>query len=207
VTVTLSVVSVAVKTGAPAVVEVTVKVTTPEASLAPEAAEIVSVASRLDASVTVRPSTGLLPASFKVTVIVELVTPSAATEIGDADTVELAALTASDAKVTVAVCVIVTLSVVSVAVKTGEPTVEDFTVKVTTPERLEDPEAGVIVSVASRLEASETVLPGTATLAASFKVTVTVDVVTPSFATFAGLAVTVEVPASAVIADVTSCRA
>ena len=54
----------------------------PEPSDAPEAAEIVSVAPRLEASVTVLPETGFEFASFKVTVIVEVVLPSATTEAG-----------------------------------------------------------------------------------------------------------------------------
>ena len=87
-TVTVSVVSVAVKTGAPVVVDVTVKVTTPEPSEAPEAAEIVSVAPRLEARVTVLPETGLELASLSVTVIVEVVLPSATTEAGLALTVD-----------------------------------------------------------------------------------------------------------------------
>jgi hypothetical protein len=69
-----------------------VNVTTPFASDGPEAAEIVSLAPRLEARVTVLPATGLLAAFFKVTVMVEVVTPSAATEVGEAVTVELAAL-------------------------------------------------------------------------------------------------------------------
>ena len=89
-----SAVSVAVKTGEPGVAEVTLKFTTPLASDNPEAAEIVSVAPRLDASVTVLPATGLLLASSKVTVIVEMAAPSAAAAPGAADTVEVPAFTA-----------------------------------------------------------------------------------------------------------------
>ena len=84
----VSVESVAVKTGAPAVVDFTVKVTTPEPSEAPEAAEMVSVAPRLEASVTVLPETGLEFASLRVTVIVEVLTPSDSTEVGLATTVD-----------------------------------------------------------------------------------------------------------------------
>ena len=131
--------AVAERTGVPTVVDFTVNVTTPEALETPEAPEIVSVAPRLDASVTVLPEIAVLLLSFTVTVTVEVVEPSAITDAGEASTVELAALTAAARKVTVAVCVTVTvgLSEVSVAVKTGEPAVEDFTVKVTTPEPLE----------------------------------------------------------------------
>ena len=90
----------------------------------------------------------------------------------------------------------VTLSVESVAVKTGAPVVVDFTVNVTTPEELELPDAAEIVSVALRLEASATVLPETGLLFASFNVTVTVEVVVPSAVTELGKAATVDVPAS-----------
>jgi hypothetical protein len=83
-----------VNSGAPTVVDVTVKVTTPEPLEGPEAGEIVSVAPRLEASVTVLPETGLLLASLSVTVIVEVVEPSAVTELGEAPTVEALALTA-----------------------------------------------------------------------------------------------------------------
>ena len=98
--VTLSVVSVAVKTGAPAVVDLTVKVTTPEASEGPEAAEIVSVAPRLEASITVLPGTGWLLASLSVTVTVEVVLPSAVTEDGEAETVESVAVGAAGSSTT-----------------------------------------------------------------------------------------------------------
>ena len=84
----VSVESVAVKTGAPVVIDVTVKVTTPEPLEAPEAAEIVSVAPRLEASVTVLPETGFEFTSFRVTVTVEVVLPSATTEVGLALTVD-----------------------------------------------------------------------------------------------------------------------
>jgi len=98
-------------------------------------------------------------------------------------------------KVTVAVEGEITRSpsVTSVAVKTEEPAVEDFTMKVTTPETLESPEAADIVSSAGRLEARVTVLPGSGLLAASRNVTVMVEVVTPSLATDVGLAATVDV--------------
>ena len=63
---------------------------------------------------------------------------------------------------TVAVWVIVMVSVESVAVKTGAPAVVDLTVKVTTPEPSEAPEAAEMVSVAPRLEDRVTVFPETA---------------------------------------------
>lgn len=190
VTITPSVVSVAVKTGAPAVDDFTVKVTTPEASLAPEASEIVSVAPRLDTSVTVLFVTALLLPSFKVTVIVERVVPSASTEVGSATTVEAAALAP---KVTPGFVLSSTLS--PVAVKTDAPAVREVTVKVTTPEALDGPEAAEIVSVTPRLESSETVLFVTGLLWASNRVTVTVEAAVPFADTVAGEATTVEVPA------------
>src|ERR1017187_72669 len=95
VTVTESVVSVAVKTSAAAVVDFTVNVTTPEASLAPEAALMVGVPEpEVFVRVTVLPDTGLLFTSFKVTVTVEVVAPSAVTQVGEADTADWAAVTA-----------------------------------------------------------------------------------------------------------------
>jgi hypothetical protein len=67
-------------------------------------------------SETVLPLTGWLLPSKSVTVIVEVVVPSAVTDVGFALTVEAVALTVPAEKFTVAVCVIVTLSVVSFAV-------------------------------------------------------------------------------------------
>src|SRR6185295_11316939 len=90
----VSVVSVAVKTSAPAVVDLTVKVAIPEASLVPWVVVIVGVPGPdVFARVTVLPETGLLLASFKVTVIVEVVEPLAVTEVGEALTVDCAAVT------------------------------------------------------------------------------------------------------------------
>ncbi|MCX5875357.1 MAG: hypothetical protein NT087_03475 [Deltaproteobacteria bacterium] len=67
-------------------------------------------------SVTVLPETGLPELSFKVTVTVEVVEPSAVTDAGLAVTVETVALTGPGVKVTVAVWAMVMLSVVSLAV-------------------------------------------------------------------------------------------
>jgi hypothetical protein len=90
-----SVESVAVKTSAAAVVDLTVNVTTPNALLAPEAALMVGEPEpEVLASVTVLPETGFILASFSVTVTVEVVTPSAVTEAGEAVTVDCAAVTA-----------------------------------------------------------------------------------------------------------------
>ena len=93
----------------------TVKVTTPLALDAPLAAEMVELPVPCD-RLTVLPLTGLLFASSKVTVMVEVVEPSAVTEVGLALTVDLLPLTAPAVKVTCAVCVIVMVSVVSFAV-------------------------------------------------------------------------------------------
>ena len=77
--------SVAVNTSAPAVVDFTVNVTTPNDELVPEAALMVGdPGPEVFASVTVLPETGLLFVSFRVTVIVEVVEPSAVTDVGDA---------------------------------------------------------------------------------------------------------------------------
>ena len=98
-----------------AFVSFTVKVTTPLAFEGPLAAEIVELPVPCE-RVTVLPLTGWLFASIRVTVIVEVVEPSAVTEVGLALTVDLVALAGPATKLTVAVCVIVTLSVVSFAV-------------------------------------------------------------------------------------------
>ena len=58
----------------------------------------------------------MLPESFSVTVMVEVVEPSAVIELGLALTVDWAAVGAPAPNVTEAVCVTVTESVVSVAV-------------------------------------------------------------------------------------------
>ena len=151
--------SVAVNTAEPAVVEVTVKVKTPLEDDAPEAAEIESVAPRLEERVTVFPETGFRLVSFSVTVIREVVLPLAVTDVGRATTVDWAAVGTPAVNVTVAVWVMVMASVESVAVKTGAPATVDFTVKVATPEEFEVPETVVIVSVAPRIEERVTVLP------------------------------------------------
>ena len=85
---TVSVVSTAVNTGAPAVSEVTVKVTTPLELEAPEAAEMVSVAPLEEARVTVLPETRFELESLRVTVIVEAVLPFAVTDVGLEATVD-----------------------------------------------------------------------------------------------------------------------
>jgi hypothetical protein len=112
-----------------------------------------------------------------VTVIVEVSTPFEPIDPRLATTVEAAFLIV---KRTEAVAVRTTPSVVSVAVKTAFPFVEDLTVKVTTPAPLEGPEAAEIVSVAPRLELNVTVFPAIAVPIPSFSVTVIVAVVDPS---------------------------
>ena len=92
------------------------KVTTPLRSEGPDAALIVELPAPC-ARVTVLPETGLPFVSFKVTVTVEVVTPSSTWLVGLAETVEAAAVTAPPWKVTVAVWVMTRLaSVTSVAV-------------------------------------------------------------------------------------------
>ena len=87
-----SVTSVAVKVGDPIFEDFTVKVTTPELSDAPDAAEIVSLDPRLDARLTVFPSTGFPRLSMRVTVTVDVEVPSAVTVKGEAETVDREAL-------------------------------------------------------------------------------------------------------------------
>jgi hypothetical protein len=192
VTVIESVVSVAVMVEFPMVDDFTVKVATPELSVVAETTVMVSVAPRLEESETNFPLTPFEFTSLRVTVIVEVETPSSVTDIGEAETVDWAALTEPAAKVTVAVWVIVTESVASVAVKLGAPEVDDFIVKVATPEAFVVPETVVMVSVAPRLELNVTVLPETTFEFASFKVTVMVEVVLPSAAILVGEATTVD---------------
>jgi hypothetical protein len=92
-----------------------VKLAWPLALVVPLTVEMVELPVPCD-KVTVFPLTGLLCASWSVTVMVEVVEPSAVTEVGLALTVDVPAFTAPAVKVTVAVWVMVTLSVLSVAV-------------------------------------------------------------------------------------------
>ena len=85
-----SVVSVAVKVADPPTVDKTVKVTTPEGGVFVEAGEIVTPP-RLEPRLIVFPTSGFALASFRVTEMVEVVEPSAGTEVGLATTVELPA--------------------------------------------------------------------------------------------------------------------
>ena len=100
---------------ASATVSLTVKVATPEPFVTPETVVIVEEPLPF-ASVTVLPAIRCDCASLSVTVIVELVAPSATTELGAALTVDCAAVTGPAVKLTAAVWVTVTVSVVSVAV-------------------------------------------------------------------------------------------
>jgi hypothetical protein len=95
-----SVVSVAVKVDEPEVVDLTVKVATPEAFVVPETVVTVSVAPRLELRVTVFPETTFEFTSFKVTVMVDVVVPSAVIEVGLALTVDCAAVGVPAVKVT-----------------------------------------------------------------------------------------------------------
>jgi hypothetical protein len=92
-----------------------VNVATPDALVTPETVVIVEEPPDF-ANDTVFPETTFELTSRSVTVIVELVELSAATLAGDAETVDCAAVGVPAVKVTVAVCVTVTASVVSVAV-------------------------------------------------------------------------------------------
>jgi len=99
-----------------------VKVTTPVPSLGPEAALIVGEPGPEDfARVTVLPETGLLSVSSRVTVIVEVIVPSAVTELGEATTVELEADTAAAATATVYDLKSVPALFVAVSVNVAEP--------------------------------------------------------------------------------------
>ena len=139
------------------------------------------------------PDTTLLFTSFNVTVIVEVVVPSAVTELGEAETVDWAAVTAPAVKVTVAVWVTVIVSVVSVAVNTSTAAVVDFTVNVATPDASVVPWVVVIAGVpAPDVCANVTVLPDTTLLFTSFNVTVIVEVAVPSASTEVGEAETVD---------------
>ena len=100
---------------ASATVSLTVNVAWPEPLVTPETVVIVEEPLPL-ASVTVLPETGWDCASSSVTVTVEVATPFAVTDVGDAETVDWAAVTGPTVNVTVAVCVTVIASVVSVAV-------------------------------------------------------------------------------------------
>jgi len=98
-----------------AFVSFTVNVTTPLELDGPLAADTVEVPPPA-VKVTFLPLTGWLNASRSVTVIVDVVTPSATTEAGLEVTVDAPALTGPAVKATVAVGDMVIVSVVSFAV-------------------------------------------------------------------------------------------
>src|SRR4051794_25650005 len=123
--------------------------------------------------------------------MVEVVTPSAVTEPGAADTADCAAVTGPTVNVTAAVCVTVTESVVSVAVYVVDSATVSLTVKVATPEPFVVPETVVIVEEPPDF-ASVTVFPAIRCDCASLRVTVMVEVVTPSAVIDAGAALTVD---------------
>src|SRR4029079_7502883 len=88
----------------------TVKVATPDPFVVPETVVMVEEPPPWP-SETDWPPTGLPNVSFAVTLIVEVVDPSAVIDVGEALTVDWVALTVPAVKVTVAVWVIVWLSV------------------------------------------------------------------------------------------------
>jgi hypothetical protein len=103
--------------------------------------------------------------------------------------------TAPGVNVTLAVCVTVMLSVVSVAVSVLVPAVVERTVPVVCPAALVGAAGCPIVSVAPREEVNVTLLPATGLLLPSRSVIVSVAVAVPSAVTVVGLALTVEVVA------------
>ena len=108
-------------------------------------------------SVTVLPETAVPPESFSVTLMVDVVLPSAATLVGAAETVDWVALTVGGAaavNVTAAVCVTSTESVVSCAVYVTVSAVASFTVNVATPEPFVVPPTVEIVELPLRRRAS-----------------------------------------------------
>ena len=83
----------AVKTAVPMVVDLTVKVAMPELLVVPFMVVMTGLPGpEVLASVTLLPAMGLLLASLRVTVMVEVAEPSANTALGAATTVELLAL-------------------------------------------------------------------------------------------------------------------
>jgi hypothetical protein len=133
VTVIVSVTSVAVSVLVPALVDRIVPVVWPFASVGAVGWTSESVPPRDELSVTVLPLTGLLFASRKVTVIVDVATPSAVSVVGFTVTVDAVAETAPAVNVTAAVWVTVIPSVTSVAVIVLVPAVTERIVPVVCP--------------------------------------------------------------------------
>ena len=129
VTTTLSVTQVAVNTSVPAMLDRTVKVATPLVLVI--LLPVVMMALPSPASDTSLPTTGVPEPSFRVTVIVDAVEPSAATEAGEADTVELPASAGGTVWKSTLAVPMVTVSLV--AVKVSRPRAADLTVKVASP--------------------------------------------------------------------------
>src|SRR5437773_5359928 len=98
----------------------------------PDASAVIPSTTLFRSSVTVLPATGLLFASFKVTVIVEMVEPFAVTDAGEAPTVDCAAVTAPEVGIAQAGSPVTSQSRVPAAVRNNEPDVRDVTVNVTT---------------------------------------------------------------------------
>ena len=156
----------------------TVKTTCPLASLVP-GEEVVASGASDGTRPTCLPSTGSPLASFNVTVTVDVATPSAATDDGDAVSVDNSGegprnVTSTD-PTTIE-------SVPSTAVKLTTSGRMHETVKTTCPLASLVPGKEVVASGASD-GTRPTCLPSTGSPLASFNVTVTVDVATPSPAT------------------------
>jgi hypothetical protein len=183
-------------TAVPEVIEDTVPLVCPAASVAPAGCAMVSVAPLEELNVTFTPGTGLLLASNTVTVIVLVADPSATRVVGLPTTVELAADGVLATNVTSAVSTTFTVPFTT-ALMVEVPVVMDETVPVITPDALVDPTGCVIVSVAPLEELKTTVAPGTGLLFTSRTVTVIVLVAAPSATTLAGEEFTVEVVALA----------
>ncbi len=153
-----------------------------------------SVVPREELKFTVAPDTKLLFTSRTVTVMVLVAVPFATTLVGEAVTVEFAALTVPDVNVTVAVEVTL-IDPFTTALIVDVPIVVDLTVPVICPLAFVVPDGCTIVSVAPRLDDKVAVAPGTGLLLLSLTVTVIVETVTPSATTLVGLAATLDVVA------------
>src|SRR5439155_817277 len=175
-----------------AVVELSVLVATPLASVVPTGWVTVLPVVGLAASTTVAPWIGLPLASFAVTVIVDVPLPPA---IGDvAMTVDSAAETVPGFTATVALCVTATPSTVAVTVL--EPAAVDDSVPVATPLASVVPTGWLRVFPPVGVPATVTVAPWSGLPLASFAVTVMVDVPLP--AAMGDVAVTVDKDAETV---------
>src|SRR6266550_1627267 len=170
----------------PAPVELRVPVATPVASVVPLGCVRV-LPLPVVVSTTVAPLIGLPPASFTVTVMVELPFP-AVSEVGAAATVDCEADTGAAVTVTAAVCVIAVPSIVAETVF-DSATVE-LKVPVATPVPSVRP-LGCVRVLPLPVAASTTVAPPIGLPLASLAVTVIVEVPLPAVID-AGAAVTVD---------------